>query len=92
MKVNVTFQEECSSQKDLFLTKKLGCGKFTVFHVQGPAACEEYAIKVFPKSELNEACYKREKDFLASLSHPNIIRHFPVSKHDADFDLLTLKS
>jgi len=91
MKVNVTFQEERCTQKDLTVTKKLGCGKYAVFHVQGPAACEEYAVKVFPKSEVNEACYKKEKDFLASLSHPNIIRHFPVSKHDAEFDLLIME-
>jgi len=91
MKVAVSFADTMDIGKDLVASRKLGHGKFEVFLAHGSSACEEYAIKVFPRTELSKKCYNREKELLSSLDHPHIIKNFPVSHHDADFDLIVME-
>jgi len=91
MKVAVSFAESMDMGKDLVTTKKLGQGKFEVYLAHGASACEEYALKVFPRNEFSKTCFNREKDLLSSLDHPHIIKSFPLSHHDADFDLIVME-
>ena len=91
IKLAVTFTQDADNQIDLVTTSKLGHGKFEVFHAKGSSDCEEYAVKIFPRNDLCEIRYRREKEAIASLAHPNIIKHYPIAQHDADFDVLVME-
>jgi len=88
MNLSVAFVGDSDNQRDLVATNKLGHGRFEVFHATGSSACEDYAIKVFPQNEFSSKRYMREKEFLASLDHQNIIKHYPVLHHNASCDIL----
>jgi len=94
MNLTVTFASDIDNPRELITTKKIGHGKFEVYHAQGSSASEEYAIKLFPRDDLSKNRYWREKDLLASLDHPHIIKHYPVTDHtiedfpDCDFLVL----
>jgi len=88
----VTLDIEEAVNTDLIMTRKVGQGKYDVFHVQAPNIGKEFAAKIFPKSEKHEVCYHREKSFLETFNHPNIIKLYPVTTHeDAEFDLLVME-
>jgi len=91
MKVTVSFAENMEIEKELVATRKLGHGKFEVVLGHGASACEEYALKIFPRNEFSKTCFNRERELLSSLDHPHVIKHFPISHHDADFDLLVME-
>ena len=88
MNLTVAFAGDSDSQRDLVATTKLGHGRFEVFHAKGSSASEDYAIKVYPKNDPSKLRYLREKEFLASLDHPNVIKHYPVLQHNANCDIL----
>ncbi len=88
---NVTIDFDETSNVELIPTKKVGTGKYDVFHVQAPSLGKEFVAKVFPKSEQHEVCYHREKHFLETFDHPNIIKSYPVVRHNTDFDLLVME-
>lgn len=90
MNVVVTFEQDHSTPKDLNITKKLGHGKFEVFHAQDTATREEYAVKIFPKNDFSQFRFRREKEFLTSLDHPNIIKYHPIADQDGESDLLIM--
>lgn len=89
MKVSVSFAESKSNPKDFVMTKKLGESKSEVFRIQSVSeATEEYAIKLFRKDNLSTARFTREKEIISGLSHQNIIKNYPVSSHNSDYDIL----
>ena len=87
--ITLDFEEPVNTP--LVMTRKVGSGKYDVFHVQAPNLGKDFAAKIFPKSEKHGVCYNREKHFLETFDHPNIIKLFPVTTHDADFDLLVME-
>jgi len=62
----------------LNILKKLGSGKFEVFHTRMLPSYEEYALKAFPKDPASHEVFQRESKFLSKLNHENIIRHVPI--------------
>jgi len=63
---------------NLNITKKLGSGKFEVFHTKMFPGNKEYALKMFPKTKDVEEVYQRENSLLSKLSHDNIIKYVPI--------------
>ena len=90
MNLNVTFVHDLGNSIELTLNKKIGHGKFEVFHAQGSSASEEYAVKIFPNDDISKNRFRREKELLEYLEHPNIIQHYAVAEHNGDFDLLLM--
>jgi len=61
--------------RSIVVDKKLGAGRFKVYHAQIPFEDKEYALKAFPKDTFSHASYQREKDLTATLCHKNIIKY-----------------
>jgi len=60
---------------NIFADKKLGSGRFQVYHAKIPFQDKEYALKAFPKDASSQVSYRREQDIISSLSHKNIIKY-----------------
>lgn len=66
-----------SSRDQLITQKKIGQGKFAVYHAKLDRHRSNFALKVFPKDESSIAHYQKEL-VIAKLNHPNIIRYSPI--------------
>jgi len=66
---------------DLTVSKKLGAGKFEVFHAQARILYQpkEYALKAFRKDQASTEAYIRENEILSKLSHPHVIQYVSIS-------------
>jgi serine/threonine protein kinase len=78
MEISVTFSNQPDTKESLQVLKKVGEGKFAVFHAYCPSQKANYALKIFPKDAFGAAQYKKETSF-AHLSHSNIIKQFPAT-------------
>ena len=74
-------QRASNSRVDLKVNKKLGAGKFEVFHAQARIFSfpKEYALKIFKKDEASLKAYSTENEILSKLNHPHVIQHVPIT-------------
>lgn len=84
MEILVSFTEEPKVKDSLYVSKKLGSGKFSVYEAHSPKHNKNFALKVFPNNESGTIQYQKEK-LILKLSHPNIIQSIPISCHRNDF-------
>lgn len=91
MKLAVVFQDDPSSARELTVYNKLGRGKFDVFYAKSLVPSQEFAVKYYSKEDSTDVHYRREKTFLASLDHPNIIKSYPISSHSAEVNMLFME-
>lgn len=88
MKLTVTFQDNETEAKELILAKLLADSKTSVYQAKCVSTPEEYVIKIFTENETSMARFQREKLIIKSLQHPNIIKYYPITKHNASSDIL----
>jgi len=87
MEIQVSFVDKQTTEGTLRVDKKVGDGKFVVYQVYSSVHRSNFALKVFPKDSFGTTQYQKEK-LVASLAHPNIIKHIPVTYNSPKFHTL----
>lgn len=88
MQISVYFKEAKDIKTYLQVSRKLGSGKFNVYHAKALSQDIEFALKVFPKNWVSTKTYLREKLIRSLLNHENIVRDFSVTNHSLDCNIL----
>lgn len=82
MQISMIFSQDPSIQHAITLHSILGEGKFSVYHAKiTNFSGSDFALKVFPKNESGSSHFVKEKQFLSTLSHPNIISYISINQH-----------
>jgi len=84
MKISVSFAEHPEETEDLIVKKKIGTGKFNVYHVYSPSYRSDFALKIYPKNRYGTRQYHKEK-LVFHLNHPNVIQTVPIVCHYTNF-------
>jgi len=88
--ISLTFLDNPTFQDSLRVVKKIGQGKFPVFHAYSASRQANYALKVFPADRKGTYLYRKEKK-LAKFDHQNIIHRIPVTCHHTDFHAFVIE-
>lgn len=88
MKLTVTFQDNETEAKELVLSKLLAQSRTSIFQAKSVSSSEEYVVKMFTENETSATRFQREKLIINTLKHPNIIKYYPITKHNANSDIL----
>lgn len=88
MQISVYFKEAKDLKAYLQIGRKLGSGKFNVYHAKALSQNVEFALKVFPKNWVSTKTYLREKLIRSLVNHENILYDYAVADHSLDCNIL----
>lgn len=90
MDMQIILTQNPTEEEVFTIETLLGEGKFQVYTAYSKKQQTRYALKVFPSNSFGDTFYKKELN-LACLNHHNIIKYFPITDHNGDFNCILIE-
>jgi len=84
MEKSSVLSDQKQDENALFIKRKLGQGKYSVYYADCPSRKTSYALKIFPRNLQGILQFNKEK-LNSKLHHPNVIQYIPFQFDSKEF-------